>query len=143
MSTDCLKHFLLKELSKKKTNKEKHLKLQQYPLVLQTLSESQLERYGRHVTKQIKKYHHQSYFCCIFVYTPVQKRSHKYYFCSSFLFSLCVLSIIYFQKEACICLILVEPSFFYVSVSINFLSSVEGQVGEGFEGVTSEPVSVI
>lgn len=57
MSTDCLKHFLLKDLSKKKTkNKEKRrLKLQQYPLVLQTLSESQFERYGRHVTKQIKK----------------------------------------------------------------------------------------
>lgn len=51
------KTFLLKDLSKKKTKKKqnRHFKLQQYPLILQTLSKSQLERHGRHVTKQIKK----------------------------------------------------------------------------------------
>lgn len=47
--------FLLKDSSKKKSKQKRHLKLQQYPLVLQTPSDSQFERHGRQVTKQIKK----------------------------------------------------------------------------------------
>lgn len=47
--------YYWKILLKRNQKQKRHLKLQQYPLVLQTLSDSQFERHGRQVTKQIKK----------------------------------------------------------------------------------------
>lgn len=50
-----LNFFYWKILLKRNQKQKRHLKLQQYPLVLQTPSDSQFERHGRQVTKQIKK----------------------------------------------------------------------------------------
>lgn len=66
--------FFIERLKKKKqvTNK-----LQQHPLVLQTLSESQFERHGRHMTEANKKIS-SKYFCGNFFFKSCTKGSHKY-----------------------------------------------------------------